>query len=103
MKKNSLRGYPLKGTSVDLPENIQGIVLREEEKLQVDNADRVLKFGGKFSSFTYWNYDKNPSKNDAYQKSLHWIKVSDAVRTIVKVNITQEVIILIYFPAPFRN
>ena len=66
-----------------LPENLQGIVLRENEKLQTDEADRDLKFGGKFSKFTYWNYDKNPSENDGYKKAMHWIKVSEAVRKII--------------------
>lgn len=78
---NSLRGYPLKGAEVDLPDNLQGVVLRENEKLQID-ADRELKFGGKFSKFTYWNYDKNPTQNDAYKKALHWLKVSEAVSSL---------------------
>lgn len=76
---NALRGYPLKGVELKLPENLQGIVLRENEQLQIEGAERDLKFGGKFDSFTYWNYDKNPSDNDAYKKALHWIKVADAV------------------------
>jgi ribonuclease H2 subunit C len=75
---NSLRGFPLKGIKMNLPENMQGVVLREIEKLQVDGS-RELKFGGKFNKFTYWNYDKNPSENDAYKKAMHWIKVSEAV------------------------
>lgn len=65
-----------------LPENLQGVVLRESEKLQIDGAERELRFGGKFNQFTYWNYDKNPSENDAYKKALHWLKVSDAVSLI---------------------
>lgn len=62
-----------------LPENLTGIVLRESEKLQIDDAERELKFGGKFSKFTYWNYDKNPSDNDAYRKAMHWEKIAGAV------------------------
>lgn len=65
-----------------LPENLQGVVLRESEKLQIDGAERELRFGGKFNQFTYWNYDKNPSENDAYKKALHWLKVSEAVSLI---------------------
>lgn len=64
---------------MNLPENLQGVVLRENEKLQVDGAERDLKFGGKFNKITYWNYDKNPSENDAYKKAMHWMKVSEAV------------------------
>lgn len=69
----------MKGVDMKLPENLQGIVLRESDKLQIDGAERELRFGGKFNHFTYWNYDKNPSENDAYKKALHWMKVSEAV------------------------
>lgn len=69
----------MKGVELKLPENLQGVVLRENEKLQQEGAERELKFGGKFDEFVYWNYDKNPSENDAYRKALHWIKVADAV------------------------
>lgn len=82
VETNTLRGFPLKGTAVKLPNNFQGIVLREEEKLQIESSERDLKFGGKFSEFTYWNYDKNPSENDAYRKALHWMKVAEAVSQI---------------------
>lgn len=83
MQINALRGYPLKGIEVKLPDNLRGIVLRENEKLQIDGAERDLKFGGKFDKFTYWNYDKNPSENDAYKKAMHWLKVSEAVSWII--------------------
>lgn len=82
MQINALRGYPIKGIEMKLPENLQGVVLRESEKLQIDGAERELRFGGKFNQFTYWNYDKNPSENDAYKKALHWLKVSEAVSLI---------------------
>ena len=76
-----MRGYPIKGTEIKLPENIKGFIVREEdEKLQIDNNDRVLKLSGKFDKFMYWNYDKNPSENDGYRKAMHWLKVSDDVR-----------------------
>lgn len=76
---NSLRGYPLRGIEMKLPENQQGVIFRENEKLQTEDNDRVLKFGGKFNKFIYWNYDRNPSENDAYKKALHFRKVSEAV------------------------
>ena len=76
---NSLRGYPLKGVEMKLPENLQGIVFRENEQLKIEEAERELKFGGKFDSFTYWNYDRNPTENDAYKKLTHYLKTSEAV------------------------
>lgn len=80
MFTNALRGYPLKGVEIKLPENLQGVITRENEKLQnIDDAERVLKLSGKFDRFMYWNYDKNPSDNDSYKKSLHWLKVAEDV------------------------
>lgn len=74
-----MRGYPLKGVEVKLPVNFQGIVFRENEQLKIEEAERELKFGGKFDSFTYWNYDRNPTENDAYKKLTHYLQTSEAV------------------------
>lgn len=79
MKTNALRGYPLKGVDMKVPASTQGIVLCENESIKAEEAERELKFGGKFSQFTYWNYDKNPSENDGFRKALHWLEVSKAV------------------------
>jgi ribonuclease H2 subunit C len=57
---------------------MKGVVLRENEQLD-ENADRELKFSGHFDEFTYWNYDKVPSKNDSYQKMIQWQEISEAV------------------------
>ncbi|KAG5671498.1 hypothetical protein PVAND_001692 [Polypedilum vanderplanki] len=81
---NALRGYPLKGVEINVPENMQGLILKENEKLQIEESDRVLKFGGKFDKFTYWNYDKNPSENDAYKKALHYIKIAEALHSEIE-------------------
>jgi ribonuclease H2 subunit C len=64
---------------MEVPEKMQGLIFRENEKLQAEESERVLKFAGKFDKFTYWNYDKNPTDNDAYKKSLHFMKVAEAV------------------------
>ncbi|CAO1424993.1 unnamed protein product [Diamesa tonsa] len=81
---NSLRGYPLKGVEMKLPENLQGIVFRENEQLKIEEAERELKFGGKFDSFTYWNYDRNPTDNDAYKKLTHYLQTSQALHTEIQ-------------------
>lgn len=79
MKLNALRGRPLKGVELELPKDYSGIVLRENEKLKKDDDERELKFSGKFNKFMYWNYDKNPSVNDSYQKALNWLNIADSV------------------------
>ncbi|CAO1426293.1 unnamed protein product [Diamesa serratosioi] len=81
---NSLRGYPLKGVEIKLPENLQGVVFRENEQLKIEDAERELKFGGKFDSFTYWNYDRIPTENDAYKKLTHYLKISEALHTEIQ-------------------
>lgn len=79
MKLNALRGRPLKGIELELPNDYTGIVMREKEKLKKDDNERELKFSGKFNKFMYWNYDKNPSVNDSYQKALNWLNIADSV------------------------
>lgn len=69
----------MRGVELKVPDHLQGVIFRENEQLQIDDAERVLKFNGKFDKFMYWNYDKNPSENDPYRKVTHWIKVADAV------------------------
>lgn len=69
----------MKGVEIKLPDNIQGVIARENDKLAIDDAERVLKFNGKFDKFMYWNYDKIPSENDSYRKALHWLKVAEDV------------------------
>jgi len=65
-----------------LPENMQGLIFRESEKLKIDEAERLLKFNGKFEKFMYWNYDKNPSENDAFRKAFHYLKLAEDVSTL---------------------
>lgn len=67
-----------------LPATHQGIIMRENETLQIEDTDRVLKFVGKFDKFMYWNYDKTPSENDVYRKALHWIKVSEDLHSEIE-------------------
>lgn len=78
--KNSLRGYPLQGCKKSIPSGLKGIVLTESKKLTTENTDRDLQLSGHFDEFTYWNYDKIPSKNDPYEKAHQWMEISDTVR-----------------------
>lgn len=76
---NTFRGYPLQGCNFNLPENYNGVVFQEIQKPLDENASRKFKAIGSFEDFTYWNYDKVPSKNDAIQKALNMIDVAEAV------------------------
>lgn len=76
---NSFRGFPLKGCEFQLPEGKIGAIFREKQSLTSENSDRPLKFAGTFKNFTYWNYDINPSDNDALRKTISALSVMEAV------------------------
>uniref|UniRef100_A0A336LYF9 CSON008015 protein n=1 Tax=Culicoides sonorensis TaxID=179676 RepID=A0A336LYF9_CULSO len=76
---NAFRGFPLKGCDFKLPEGKIGVIFRESQELIPDNVDRELKFAGTFKNFTYWNYDVNPSDNDALRKTVNALSVMEAV------------------------
>jgi ribonuclease H2 subunit C len=60
---------------------MQGLIFRENEKLKIDDVERLLKFNGKFEKFMYWNYDKNPSENDSFRKAFNYLKLAEDVST----------------------
>ncbi|XP_034102862.1 uncharacterized protein LOC132791517 [Drosophila nasuta] len=73
---NALRGYPLLGKRESVPKGYKGLVLQETDENQ---ADRQLRLTGTFQDFTYWNYDKVPSKGDGYQQALVMLEVAEAL------------------------
>lgn len=77
----SFRGYPLEGRTVSLPQGYVGFVLHETKNLESESSERNLFATGKFSKFTYWNYDKLPSKNDALVAALEWIDIAEALHS----------------------
>lgn len=79
---NALRGYPLRGVKFSVPEGYQGVIFNENKKPLNEEAERNLKATGTFKSFTYWNYDKIPSRNDALAKVVDWMDISDVVSKI---------------------
>ncbi|XP_076176414.1 ribonuclease H2 subunit C isoform X2 [Ptiloglossa arizonensis] len=56
---SSFRGYPLQGKKITIPSGYKGT----------------------FSYFTYWNYDKLPSKNDALVAAIDWIDIAEALHS----------------------
>lgn len=76
---NAFRGFPLKGCDLQLPEGKIGAIFRENQLLASENTERPLKFAGTFKNFTYWNYDTNPSENDAFRKTISSLAVMEAV------------------------
>lgn len=64
-----------------------GFVLHESKNLETESLERNLFATGKFTQFTYWNYDKVPSKNDAVVAALEWIDIAEAVGVDIRVSI----------------
>uniref|UniRef100_A0A182K807 Uncharacterized protein n=1 Tax=Anopheles christyi TaxID=43041 RepID=A0A182K807_9DIPT len=77
--RNALRGYPLNGKETTLPEGYTGVMFQETKKPLSDDDDRTLTFAGAFRNFTYWNYDRLPSRNDPMAKALNWLQLSEVL------------------------
>jgi len=67
------------GKVVSLPKGYKGIVAQETMKPMTEGAERNIHIMHTFTSFTYWNWDKPPSLNDALLSALDWIDISEAV------------------------
>ncbi|XP_076376008.1 ribonuclease H2 subunit C [Megalopta genalis] len=78
---SSFRGYPLQGTKITIPSGYKGITFLEHKKPEVENVERNLYSTGTFTHFTYWNYDKLPSKNDALAAAIDWIDIAEALHS----------------------
>lgn len=84
---NALRGYPLLGKRETLPKGYKGVVLQETDP---HLEDRQLRLTGTFQEFTYWNYDKVPSKSDGYQQALLMLEVAEAFAAPVSEEALEE-------------
>lgn len=78
---SSFRGYPLQGKKIQIPNGYKGITFFEHKKPDAENMQRNLYSTGVFSEFTYWNYDKVPSKNDTLIAALDWIDIAEALHS----------------------
>lgn len=76
------------------------MMFTENKKADAENKERNLYCTGTFSKFTYWNYDRIPSKNDALAAALDWVDVAKAVSflTFISYNVSyRQSIALINF------
>lgn len=74
----SLRGRPLRGARLNLPESYRGVVMRETEGLA---GERTIK--SEFSSICYWNLDATPTEGDKYPQCVQWIQVADTIHQLI--------------------
>jgi len=77
---NSIRGFPLQGKILSVPENYKGIIV-ESGKSGLTKQDKSARVTSCFEQMTYWNYDRAPSQADAWQQALEWTKVAEALHS----------------------
>lgn len=76
--ENQLRGRPLEGLDMKLPEGYTGLVV-EGPRAGLTDQNRNLRVTASFPSFNYWNYDKVPGEADAWQQASQWTTVAAAL------------------------
>lgn len=79
---NALRGFPLAGCKLTVPKTHEGVIFQESHRSLGEDVDRNFKIKAVFNEFTYWNYDKIPSKEDKLNQALQWNEFADAVSLI---------------------
>ena len=75
---SSLRGRPLLGAKLQLPDSYKGVVMRAKGVL---SADKIIT--SELSSLYYWNLDATPTKDDKYPRAIQWIKLANAMHQLV--------------------
>ncbi|XP_030388452.1 uncharacterized protein LOC115634711 [Scaptodrosophila lebanonensis] len=76
---NALRGYPLLGEQIGVPDGFKAAVLQETRQSMRGLTARQLRLTGTFDKLMFWNYDRLPSNSDCYRQAMKMIKVSDAL------------------------
>lgn len=74
-----MRGYPLSGCVIDVPKGYTGIVLKETRPTLNSEESRTMRVISQFKQFTYWNWDREPSRGDKYQQAMDWAEIADVV------------------------
>ncbi|KAK8407802.1 hypothetical protein O3P69_002382 [Scylla paramamosain] len=74
-----LRGHPLNGEKMSVPKGYTGVVLREAQMSVAAEGGQVMKGLALFDNFTYWNWDRQPSRSDKYQQALDWLEVASVI------------------------
>ncbi|XP_064077228.1 ribonuclease H2 subunit C-like [Macrobrachium nipponense] len=73
------RGYPLTGNVLPTPEGYTGVVLKETRPGLNSEEPRTLRAVCQFKKFTFWNWDRKPSRGDRYQQAMDWTEIADLI------------------------
>ncbi|ELR11397.1 Ribonuclease H1/H2 small subunit [Acanthamoeba castellanii str. Neff] len=74
----SFRGRLLRGKTLPLPSDYQGLVLQEATGRGAD-GEKQWHVSGQFSEWTYWNHDTRPYPSDQPQQWMGWLHLSQQV------------------------
>lgn len=83
----SLRGKPLTGVQLDIPDGYVGMLCHSVSQnggCETDLGNPVVDLvadGDTTEQFMYWNWDRVPTRNDPLLAALDWLLVSDAIMT----------------------
>lgn len=77
--ENSVRGYPLEGVRLAVPEGYTGIIVETPPQGLNPDEEKIGRVTSSFKDFTYWNYDRVPGGADNYQQAVQWIAVAAAL------------------------
>lgn len=72
------------------------MMFTERKKADTENKERNLYCTGTFSQFTYWNYDRIPSKNDPLAAALDWVDLAKAVSLLIPINLTLIIVNIMF-------
>ncbi|XP_013188962.1 ribonuclease H2 subunit C [Amyelois transitella] len=75
----TFRGRLLNGKKLELPQGYEAVVVTEAKRPLAEDADRRFQIAGGFKEVVYWNWDKQPSKNDNLVKALDWVDIAEAL------------------------
>lgn len=76
----SLRGRPLQGKQLDVPNGFIGCLVRAKNEGHEDQE--VLTVSKKFSNLTYWNLDSEPSKDDKIVQAMNWTNIAHSIHSM---------------------
>lgn len=81
----SLRGKPLTGVKLSMPDGYVGVLCVSEEddgsRNTVNDSTTAAVTGEITEQLMYWNWDRIPTREDPLLSALDWVRVSEAIMT----------------------
>jgi len=84
---SSLRGKPLTGVKLNIPDGYVGVLCVGEDddnrrNVVDDSTSAVESITGEVTQeVMYWNWDRIPTREDPLISALDWVRVSEAIMT----------------------